>query len=761
MVEESQENTSQIAQSELKSMMRQIESLRVDLEAVQHHAATQRTDIEAVEHRASSQKADLEAIEQRAATQRSSIDAEIDKLRLEVDARVRAWHSELEEIKTIPGKSEGSSSLSRDMEQLARWMTALDSDVKSLRSESEEKEVRAANAAEVRLGEFRGALQEHKKEVAVALSSFQSEIERMQKKQDDDSHAVLQESNTLLVQMQSEMNSMHELFESGLAQDGRQFQQEALDLISSLQAEVEQLRQKPQEFGADASQGLSMTLQLQSDMVSLRTLLQEQQSDVKAMQQQLKERETQIDVEKRAMSQGDLNFQHESLQMMRDVQAEIEYLKQKHEDLKKVSPMPMQTPADLIEIHNTIQEHRSELQALQQQVSVQYAQVDAGRASNSQRDVSFQQEFLEMIRDLNTEVENLRMKHEDVEADLDKKAAAQARADLVDIRSALQAQRSEVEAVQQQIKEQNVRLDMELIGSPRLDLSFQQESLEMIRDVHAELEHLRQKHDSLGKGLASQDSSAALETQAELKDVRQQIQHQQALHDQAGLAQQIMKQTQRLEMDAVQKQLKEQRAELDALRAASRASAEVRETEASIQEGFEEQLQQHAEAVKFLNGQVEDLSRFTKEGLAAVHQLPMQFEADGTMLMPQEDSNIKSIKADFDALKLQIIMQQSLRDTEVTKKADELRGKLQEVLGTERESRMQDSLELRALIKNLYVEMARFSKIVKSDRAEQTVSEDDGVNGDVRQFESNEPLDIGRIEVTQYIGALDSDEPRT
>jgi len=265
------------------------------------------------------------------------------------------------------------------------------------------------------------------------------------------------------------------------------------------------------------------------------------------------------------------------------------------------------------------------------------------------------------------------------------------------------------------------------------DSSLQQESLATIRSLQAEIEHLRRRHEDFEADLGKQDSS-----QAELREVRGALQQQQALQDQAALAQQIAKQAQRLEVEAVQQQLKELKARLDTLGSTS----------------------------KSLQDQMGDLSDFTKQGLASMQQLATQPMLSATVSTAGHDGEVAALKTELDALKLQISMQRSLRDVEVEKRAGALHEQMHEAVGSEREARMQESIETRSLIKSLYEETARLAKQLKAERvdlpstpAREPVAASTTSSGLGRPAYSSSTADrsIAHIDVTRFIGVAKPD----
>jgi len=246
------------------------------------------------------------------------------------------------------------------------------------------------------------------------------------------------------------------------------------------------------------------------------------------------------------------------------------------------------------------------------------------------------------------------------------------------------------------------------------DDDYPQESVQMIKTLSAEVENLRQKHEEIRANVSSKDLMMASQLQAELRD----------LHGAA--------EAQRSEVDAVLQQLGDHKAQLGALGSASKAVANVQEAEArAMRRSFEEQLQQHTEAIRSLSAQ---MTRLTDN-------LPTQPLPDAPMLA--QDCDVTSIKNELDTLKLQSTLQRSLQTTEVAKEAAAIQNQLHKVVGSEREARVQESTEMRALIKNLYKDMAQLTQNLKPESKERTAR-----TIGTYPTELMEPLEIKRLVTT-------------
>lgn len=246
-----------------------------------------------------------------------------------------------------------------------------------------------------------------------------------------------------------------------------------------------------------------------------------------------------------------------------------------------------------------------------------------------------------------------------------------------------------------------------------------QEAIQMFLTLSAEVANLRQKHEDIQAIASNNDLMSASQLQAELKD----------LHSAS--------EAQRSEVDDVLQQLLDQKKQLGALGAASKAVANVSEAEnRAMRRSFEEQLLQQAEAIRLLSAQM----------IRVTDNLPTQPLPVPDPPALAQDGDVTSIKHDIDTLKLQTTLQRSLQATEVAKEAVAIQNQLHKVVGSERDARVQESTEMRALIKNLYKDMAELTQSLAPQPTERTK----------RAFgtyptELLEPLEIKRLVTTDPI----------
>lgn len=289
------------------------------------------------------------------------------------------------------------------------------------------------------------------------------------------------------------------------------------------------------------------------------------------------------------------------------------------------------------------------------------------------------------------------------------------------------------------------------------DNAFAEESLAMIKTLQGEVDHLRQRQEEAGAE-GSQSAPTSLQTQAELRELRSLLQQQQALADQAALAQQIAKQAQRLEVETVQQQVKEQKAQLESFSTTAQGLMEVRERETqSIRSHFEQQLQQHSDMVMSLNTQVGNLS----QGLETMRALPTQ-ALPATTQFTGDAADVAEYKAEVEGLKRQLTSLRTMTELEGAKKEGAIQEKLDMVIGIERDARLQDSIETRALIKNLYEEVAKVAQNIKEQPAVST--SDSAPRGSCPPrlapsggYPGDSNMSIKHVDVTRYIGAAGPD----
>jgi len=526
------------------------------------------------------------------------------------------------------------------------------------------------------------------------------------------------------------------------------------------------------------------------------------------------------DVERLAQCVTDLRTHHDTLIM--EVESEVTSLRVLLRELRVADA----SDSRFAELHNALkdqwQESRTTLQTLHADIERVKRQQDevgvealnksnmvlmhAQRDMNSLRELldqglaqkgsKFEEEAIETLRDLRAEVDLLGRRHDEFGADLAKKdgqIALQVEAHFGEVQKALQQQASlqaEVEFLRRRHEEfradlANKGLDISSqiqahVGEIQISLQQQQalqdgkrkeEAVEMIRHFQTESAYLRQKHEDFGTELANKDASISKvkELQADFEKLQISLQQQQAIQDQTALAAQVTKEAQRLEVESLQQHLQKQRVQLDALHAAAKAEAEVRDAEVRAMR------QEVEEVVKKLSAQVANLDDFTKKGLASVQNPPRQ---------PGDEAEVTSLRTELSAMKQNMGTQQSLQAAEMAKDAYTLHGQLQKVLGTERDARIQESIEVRALIRHLYEEMSLLNNDVKAacpaasslgfkspavqssgstsypssnPSSEKAIGSSGSLNSMGKPTRLTEPLDIKQIEVTRYIGQAHRD----
>lgn len=221
-------------------------------------------------------------------------------------------------------------------------------------------------------------------------------------------------------------------------------------------------------------------------------------------------------------------------------------------------------------------------------------------------------------------------------------------------------------------------------GSAQQGDDLQQESLQQLRDLQAKVELLQQKHEDTH--LIHKDHATALQANA---DIREEFLS--------------ATQAQKSDVAALMQQIKEQKAEIGMITSVSKAAADMREAEVvSMRRAFEQHMQQHAEAMNSLKSQISGLN----EELPA-WRARRASTGDISGAQTSQDVDITRIKCELDQLKLQSTLQRSLTSTEVAKEAAAMHGQLHKVVGTEREARIQDTNEMRELIKSLFQELSR------------------------------------------------------